>query len=294
MRPLFLSLFLHLCGLIGIAFAFAYAPVMYGLEEGRMRGGGKEGNALHISYVEIKDIPFSSSSSSSSEKDSIESFVEDIPHEKESAVIENPQEELAEIKAEVQETVEEKAIFQEKEEVEVLTQKSIQEPKIEQAKPVVESSPPKIEKVNPQKERLENKTKVEQSEPTRSQVGVGSSDTTGKGLENEIGEGSGELGSGSGEGSALGVLEGSKDTDSYLSKIVQLRKPTYPQRSRQAGEEGTVEIFVQVEQGRLKEATIYLSSGSQRLDNAALSAVKKAKFVAFSGSLIVPIIFKLD
>lgn len=58
-------------------------------------------------------------------------------------------------------------------------------------------------------------------------------------------------------------------------------EPTYPSASRRAGEEGTVRLKVLVdEKGRPRDVTLANSSGSARLDQAAMDAVRKWRFVA--------------
>ncbi len=111
--------------------------------------------------------------------------------------------------------------------------------------------------------------------------------------------GTGGMGTGIGQG--IGAGDAIKDlpfgsgtgAHGYLSKVKSLKKPPYPEISRQAGEEGTSEIIVQISNGKLQNAQIHASSGFSRLDNAALKAVKKAKFAPFSGNLIIPIVFTL-
>lgn len=57
--------------------------------------------------------------------------------------------------------------------------------------------------------------------------------------------------------------------------------PTYPSASRRAGEEGTVRVKVLVdEKGRPRDVQVAKSSGFSRLDEAALEAVRKWRFVA--------------
>lgn len=57
--------------------------------------------------------------------------------------------------------------------------------------------------------------------------------------------------------------------------------PTYPSASRRAGEEGTVRLKVLVdEKGRPRDVAIATSSGFARLDEAAMQAVRKWRFVA--------------
>jgi protein TonB len=57
--------------------------------------------------------------------------------------------------------------------------------------------------------------------------------------------------------------------------------PTYPSASRRAGEEGTVRLKVLVdERGRPQQVQVSQGSGFERLDAAAIEAVKKWRFVA--------------
>jgi periplasmic protein TonB len=58
-------------------------------------------------------------------------------------------------------------------------------------------------------------------------------------------------------------------------------EPTYPSASRRAGEEGTVRLKVLVdEKGRPRDVAVANSSGFPRLDQAAMEAVRKWRFVA--------------
>ena len=58
-------------------------------------------------------------------------------------------------------------------------------------------------------------------------------------------------------------------------------EPIYPPASRRAGEEGTVRIKALVdERGRPTQVEVAKSSGFAKLDEAALTAVRKWKFVA--------------
>jgi protein TonB len=57
--------------------------------------------------------------------------------------------------------------------------------------------------------------------------------------------------------------------------------PTYPPASRRAGEQGTVRLKVLVDtNGRPSNVEVSQSSGSQRLDQAAIDAVRKWRFEA--------------
>jgi len=64
-------------------------------------------------------------------------------------------------------------------------------------------------------------------------------------------------------------------------KTSQRVDPVYPPASRRAGEEGTVRVRVLVdESGRPKDVVIAKSSGFAQLDEAAMAAVRKWRFVA--------------
>ena len=78
--------------------------------------------------------------------------------------------------------------------------------------------------------------------------------------------------------------------------------PDYPPISRRLGEEGRVLMKVLVSaDGAAENVAIEKSSGSERLDNAAIQAVKRWKFIpakknneALSAYVIVPVKFSLD
>jgi protein TonB len=78
--------------------------------------------------------------------------------------------------------------------------------------------------------------------------------------------------------------------------------PNYPPLSRRMGEEGKVILRVLVSaQGAADSVEVKSSSGSQRLDDAAVNTVKLWKFIpakrgetAVQSAVLVPIIFKLE
>ena len=85
------------------------------------------------------------------------------------------------------------------------------------------------------------------------------------------------------------------------SALEGVLSPKYPWLSRKRGEEGkvTVEISVSVT-GKVTQSVILESSGYERLDQAAIEAVKKANYkpalkkgIAIPSKLILNVLFKL-
>jgi len=78
-------------------------------------------------------------------------------------------------------------------------------------------------------------------------------------------------------------------------------EPEYPPRSRRLREQGLVKLRVHVTvEGRAGEVTLHTSSGFERLDRAALDAVKRWRFrpaqqagMPVAGWVIVPVRFEL-
>lgn len=78
-------------------------------------------------------------------------------------------------------------------------------------------------------------------------------------------------------------------------------RPVYPTLSRRMGEQGTVQLRVQVDaNGQPLDVKLHSSSGSPRLDNTAIEAVRRWRFVParqgnkpVAASVIVPIVFSL-
>ena len=78
--------------------------------------------------------------------------------------------------------------------------------------------------------------------------------------------------------------------------------PNYPSVSRRLGEQGLVLLRVQVTaDGTAESVELQTGSGSSRLDQAALEAVKKWQFVpakrgeqSVSASVVVPVRFSLE
>jgi len=94
------------------------------------------------------------------------------------------------------------------------------------------------------------------------------------------------------------VIEPPRFGVSYLNNPA----PDYPTMSRRAGEEGRVVMKVLVStEGLADEVQIEKSSGSERLDHAAMNAVKKWRFIPakknnqpLSAYVLVPMKFSLD
>lgn len=78
-------------------------------------------------------------------------------------------------------------------------------------------------------------------------------------------------------------------------------KPVYPALSRRMGEQGKVLLRVRVDAaGRASEVLVHSGSGAERLDQAALAAVRRWKFVParlgdvpVAATVLVPIVFSL-
>lgn len=105
----------------------------------------------------------------------------------------------------------------------------------------------------------------------------------------------------------LSAAKGATDTQTYQAPdfnaaYLNNPSPAYPPVSRRLGEEGLVMLRVQVTQdGKAGSVELESSSGSNRLDQAALEAVKKWQFVpakrgeqSISASVVVPVRFSIE
>ncbi len=105
----------------------------------------------------------------------------------------------------------------------------------------------------------------------------------------------------------LSVAEGAADTQTYQSPSFNAAylnnpAPNYPSLSRRLGEQGLVLLRVQVTaDGTADSVELQTGSGSTRLDQAALEAVKKWQFVpakrgeqSVSASVVVPVRFSIE
>ena len=78
--------------------------------------------------------------------------------------------------------------------------------------------------------------------------------------------------------------------------------PSYPSASQRLGEHGQVLVRVEIDtNGRARQVKLARSSGSNRLDEAAMAAVKAARFKPYTenGTALVvwttvPIVFELE
>ena len=89
---------------------------------------------------------------------------------------------------------------------------------------------------------------------------------------------------------------------SFNASYLDNPAPNYPSISRRLGEQGKVLLRVQVAvDGTADSVVLQTSSGSSRLDQAALAAVKKWRFVpakrggqAVAASVVVPVSFSIE
>jgi protein TonB len=94
------------------------------------------------------------------------------------------------------------------------------------------------------------------------------------------GEGSGLGGSGDGTGRGLFGLKGLRGSNVSPPKIIENPKPVYPLEARQKGFEGKVLLRVEVlTNGRVGKIEVEKSSGYEILDQAALEAMKRWRFI---------------
>ncbi len=89
---------------------------------------------------------------------------------------------------------------------------------------------------------------------------------------------------------------------SFVAAYLDNPPPAYPASSKRFGETGTVTLRVQVgANGRAESVEVAQSSGFERLDRAALDAVRRWKFLparqgdqAVAASVLVPLNFELS
>ncbi len=153
------------------------------------------------------------------------------------------------------------------------TSKAQPEPPKAVKKPAAKKSPPK-EKAPPSQERPAQPVKrpVETVEAPPKEAGVAEAATAGGGRE---GTGIGAAGAGVSPGSP-GAKPGPVDVGTL--RILSQPPPEYPLFSRRRREEGVVRLLLTIRSGRVAEASVSSGSGSARLDEAALKAVKLWRF----------------
>lgn len=87
-------------------------------------------------------------------------------------------------------------------------------------------------------------------------------------------------GSGSGTGSGAGSGSGSSSREIIPPGIYSRREPAYPEQARREGIEGTVVLRIEIlANGRAGDVSVSRSSGSELLDEAAVDAVQRWRFV---------------
>jgi TonB family protein len=94
------------------------------------------------------------------------------------------------------------------------------------------------------------------------------------------GEGSGSEDSGGGTGRGFFGLKGFRGSNVSPPRIIENPKPVYPLEARQKGYEGKVLLRVEVlTNGRVGKVEVKKSSGYELLDQAALEAMKRWRFI---------------
>lgn len=92
--------------------------------------------------------------------------------------------------------------------------------------------------------------------------------------------GSGEPGAGAADGNLGSGASTDTAREVIPPGILSRREPNYPEKARQAGVEGTVVLKIEIlENGHAGQVSIYQSSGSELLDDAAAAAVQRWRFV---------------
>lgn len=107
--------------------------------------------------------------------------------------------------------------------------------------------------------------------------------------------------SGVSDGSSAGGGDRGFQPASFNAAYLNNPKPNYPNASKRMGEEGTVKLRVEVDaQGRAQSVRLEVSSDYPRLDQAALLAVQRWRFVparrgtqTVAATVIVPVQFHL-
>lgn len=117
------------------------------------------------------------------------------------------------------------------------------------------------------------------------------------------GASSGEPAVGGAGGAGVGESAAAASREVIPPGILSRREPNYPEKARQAGIEGTVVLSIEIlETGRAGEVNVYQSSGSELLDEAAVAAVQRWRFIpakirgtgqSIACQTTLPVVFKL-
>lgn len=122
----------------------------------------------------------------------------------------------------------------------------------------------------------ESTTNEKQGDPSAQSGDLSKSSTA---AANTTGDGSGQ--GDKGQGGTVGAMAGPIRDASELKALNGNPNPVYPARDRLAHKEGTAVILGRVSpDGRVVEATIEKSSGSQNMDNASIQAFRGWRFQA--------------
>lgn len=152
--------------------------------------------------------------------------------------------------------------------------------------PKPEKTPKKPERQAEQKpERQPERTQTAQAQtqsntPAHSKGDGNSQQAHGSGTQSGKGDGKGHGGSGNGNGKGNGNGGGDGETSGVkIAGSESCLRPVYPDESIERGESGVARVrWVVSPSGSIASVDVIGSSGSKRLDNAALRQAKKCRF----------------
>lgn len=174
-------------------------------------------------------------------------------------------------------------------------------PKVEPIRPIEQEEAPPIQ--TPTEESIATEHK-EAPAPVKKPGSSARSDAGGSGTGSGTGDGSGTgtgTGSGSGSGNGSGIGDGDGNSGYQNPQLLSNPSPPYPPSARRNEIEGTVVVGLTISvNGTVESVWINSSSGSDILDQAALKAVAKWRFVpakrgnqAIETTTSVPVQFNL-